>query len=98
MKTNALKLKREPAVEDYYDKHGVLKDIIDEDIDLSLDEALRKDIAAGKRKRTLRNVSIKIDPLYLQSIKKIAVMKSIPYQTLVRLWLAEKIRKELKIA
>jgi len=98
MKTKALKLKRKLSVEDYYDTHGVLKDIIDEDIDLSLDEALRKDIVADKRKRTLRNVSIKIDPLYLQSIKKIATMKSMPYQTLVRLWLAEKIRKELKIA
>jgi len=41
---------------------------------------------------------MKIDPLYLQSIKKIAVRKGIPYQTLLRQWLTEKIRKELKIA
>ena len=43
-------------------------------------------------------MSIKIDPLYLQSIKKIASLKGIPYQTLVRQWLTKKIRKELKIA
>jgi predicted DNA binding CopG/RHH family protein len=96
MKAKAMK--RELAVEEYYDSHGVLKDIADEDIDLSLDEALREDILTGKRKRKLRNVSIKIDPLYLQSLKKIATLKGIPYQTLVRQWLTEKIRKELRIA
>ncbi|MEW6003385.1 MAG: CopG family antitoxin [Nitrospirota bacterium] len=90
--------KRELTVEEYYDSHDILKDIVDEDIDLSLDDALRKDILTGKRKRKLRNVSIKIDPLHLQSIKKIATQKGIPYQTLVRQWLTEKIRKELKIA
>lgn len=82
----------------YYDTHGVLTDIIDEEVDLSLDEELRQDILKGKRKRKLRNISIKIDPLYLQFIKKVATSKGIPYQTLVRLWLTEKIGKELKIA
>jgi len=96
MKTKATK--RELTVEKYYDSHGILKDILDEDIDLSLDDALREDILMGKRKRKLRNVSIKIDPLYLQSLKKIATLKGIPYQTLVRQWLTEKIRKELRIA
>jgi predicted DNA binding CopG/RHH family protein len=96
MKTK--EMKEELTVEEYYDSHGVLKDIVDEDIDLSLDDSLRKDILTGKRKRKLRNVSIKIDPLYLQSLKKIATLKGIPYQTLVRQWLTEKIRKELKIA
>jgi len=71
---------------------------VDEDIDLTLDDVLREDIIAGKRKRKLRNVSIKIDPLYLQSIKKIATSKGIPYQTLVRQWLVKEIKKELKIA
>lgn len=96
MKTKAIKKKL--SDEEYYDTHGILRDIVDEDIDLSLDDALKESIITGKRKRRLRNVSIKIDPLYLQSIKKIATLKSIPYQTLMRQWLVEKIRKELKIA
>jgi len=91
-------IKKEITAEEYYDTHGILGDIVEEDIDLSLEDALREDILTGKRKRRLRNISIKIDPLYLQSIKKIATMKGIPYQTLVREWLTEKIRKELKIA
>jgi len=91
-------IKKELTDEEYYDTHGILGDIVDEDIDLSLDDALRKDIITGKRKRKLRNVSIKIDPLYLQSIKKIATMKGFPYQTLIRQWLIKEIKKELKIA
>lgn len=92
------KIKKELADEEYYDIHGILEDIVDEDIDISLDDTLREDIITGKRKRRLRNVSIKIDPLYLQSIKKIATLKGIPYQTLMRQWLVKEIRKELKIA
>lgn len=91
-------IKKELSDKEYYDTHGVLGDIVDEDVDLTLDEALRKDILSGKRKRRLRNVSIKIDPLYLQSIKKIATMKGFPYQTLMRQWLVKEIKKELKIA
>lgn len=92
------KIKKELADEEYYDIHGILEDIVDEDIDISLDDTLREDIITGKRKRRLQNVSIKIDPLYLQSIKKIATLKGIPYQTLMRQWLVKEIRKELKIA
>jgi hypothetical protein len=90
--------KKEISAEEYYDTHGVLRDIIHKDIDLTHEDALREDIITGKRRRRLRNVSIKIDPLHLQSIKKIATMKGIPYQTLVRQWLTEKIKTELKIA
>jgi predicted DNA binding CopG/RHH family protein len=90
--------KKKMTDKEYYDKRGVLAEITDEEVALSLDEALRKDILSGKRKRKLRNVSIKLDPLYLVSIKKVATRKGIPYQTLVRQWVAEKIRKELKIA
>ncbi len=48
--------------EEYYDKRGVLGEILDEDIAISLDEALAKDIVTGKRRRKLQNVTIKIDP------------------------------------
>jgi len=95
---NTKTLKRKMNDEEYYDTHGILGNIIHEDIDLSLEDELRENILTGKRRRKLRNISIKIDPLYLQSIKKIATSRGIPYQTLVRQWLTEKIKKELKIA
>ena len=79
----------------YYDQENILEEIMEESVTLTLDESLLQDIVSGKRKRKLKNISIKMDPLHVKAIKKLATMKSIPYQTLVRHWLAEDIRKEL---
>ncbi|MCI0444837.1 BrnA antitoxin family protein [bacterium] len=90
--------KRKHSEEEFYDSKDIMKEIVHDSVDLSLEESLKQDILEGRRKRRLKNISIKIDPLYLQSIRKIATMKGIPYQTLVRQWLAEKVKKELKLA
>lgn len=82
---------------EYYDKHGVINEIVDEPIEMSLETGLRRDILSGKRKRRLKNISIKVDPLQIQAIKKVATMKSVPYQTLIRHWLSENIKRELHI-
>ncbi len=81
----------------YYDQENILDEVMDEWITLAVEEGLRKDIRSGKRKRKLKNISIKMDPLHVQAIKKLATMKSIPYQTLMRHWLAEDIREELDL-
>jgi predicted DNA binding CopG/RHH family protein len=83
---------------DYYDRHGVLGEIIEQPVEFALDEELRKHIATGQRKRRLQNVSIKLDPAHLIALRKVATMKSIPYQTLIRLWLVEAIRRELRFS
>jgi predicted DNA binding CopG/RHH family protein len=57
----------------------------------------RRQIIAGQRTRRLKNLSIKLDPAQIQALRKIATMKSIPYQTLIRQWLAEGIRKERRL-
>ena len=85
------------SVADYYDRRRVLRELREDSIEFSLDEDLRKQILEGSRTRRLQNVSIKVDPVQIQAIKKIAAMKSIPYQTLIRLWIAESIRKELHL-
>jgi len=82
---------------EYYDKHGVLKEIVEEPAEMSLETELRKDILSGKRKRKLKNISVKLDPLQVRAIKKIATMKAIPYQTLIRHWLSQRIKKEMHI-
>ena len=79
----------------YYEQENILDELMDESVNLTLDERLRQDILSGKRKRKLKNITIKIDPLHVKAIKKLATMKSIPYQSLVRHWLAEDIKKEL---
>jgi predicted DNA binding CopG/RHH family protein len=64
---------------------------------MSLETELRASILSGKRKMTLKNISVKMDPLQIRAIKKIAFMNAIPYQTLVRHWLSQYIKRELHI-
>ena len=47
----------------YYDDRNILDEITDDNLDLVLDEHLRDEILSGKRKRKLKNVTFKIDPL-----------------------------------
>ena len=79
----------------YYDDKDILSEITYDPVDFSLDDHLRQDILSGNRRRKLKNITIKIDPLLIIAIKKLATMKSMPYQTLIRHWLAEEIKKEL---
>jgi len=79
----------------YYDERNILDEITNEALDLILDEHLRDEILSGKRKRKLKNITIKIDPLQVKAIKKLSTMKAIPDQTLIRSWLAEGIKSEM---
>ncbi len=85
------------SIAEYYDRRGVLPELEEGAIEFSLEEELRRQILEGKRTRRLQNISIKLDPAQILALKKIATMKAIPYQTLIRQWLAEGIRKELRI-
>jgi hypothetical protein len=82
---------------DYYDRGNILEELIEGPIEFSLDSQLLRDILGKKRKRKLQNVTIKMDPLQINTIRKLATIKSIPYQTLVRHWLSDKIRHELNL-
>jgi predicted DNA binding CopG/RHH family protein len=82
---------------DYYDRVNILDELLEEPVEFSLREQLRRDVLSRKRKRRLQNVTIKIDPLQVQAIRKLATTKSIPYQTLIRHWLSEEIKKELSL-
>ena len=95
MSARALKVKEELAR--YYDRQDILKEIVDRRLEFDLEEELREQILRGKRTRRLDNISIKLDRVQIQALRKIAAMKSIPYQTLIRQWLAEGIRKELRL-
>jgi len=81
----------------YYDEINILDELLEEPVEFRLGEKLRRDILFKKRKRRLQNLTIKIDPLQVQAIKKLATTKSIPYQTLIRHWLSEEIKNELNL-
>ncbi len=82
---------------DYYDQANILDELLEKPVEFSLEEQLHHDILSKKRKRKLHNLTIKIDPLQVQAIRKLATTKSIPYQTLIRYWLSEEIKKELRL-
>ncbi len=81
----------------YYDRRGVLGEIDERPVEFALDAELRRAILKGERTRRLHNLSIKLDAAQIHALRKIARMKAIPYQTLIRQWLAEGIRKELRL-
>ncbi len=78
-----------------YDREGVLGHLEGARVTFALDEELRAQILKGARRRKLKNVSIKLDPAQIAALRKIATQKAMPYQTLIRSWLAEGIRREL---
>ena len=80
---------------DYYEGKNILDEISGEAVNFTIEGDLRQEILSGKRKRKLKNVTIKVDPLQIIAIKKLSNMKSIPYQTLIRHWLAEGIKHEM---
>jgi hypothetical protein len=86
-----------PTPAAYYDRVGVLTAINEGPVEFALEEELRAQILAGKRKRHLKNISIKLDEAQIIALKKIATQKSVPYQTLIRQWLAAGIRREFHL-
>jgi predicted DNA binding CopG/RHH family protein len=80
---------------DLYDREGILPQLEEEPVEFALDEELRRQIRKGARRRRLKNVSIKLDAAQIVALRKIATRKAMPYQTLIRSWLAEGIRREL---
>jgi predicted DNA binding CopG/RHH family protein len=81
----------------YYDQVNILDELLEEPVKFNLGERLHRDILSKKRKRKLENLTIKIDPLQVRAIRKLATTKSIPYQTLIRHWLSKEIKKELNL-
>lgn len=83
---------------DYYDHTDILEELVEEPVRFSLDPDLQKEILSGTRVKKLKNITIKMDPIQIQMIRKLAVTKSMPYQTLIRHWLSEKIKSEIRIS
>ncbi len=92
-----MKKERNKEWADYYDQVNILDELLEEPVEFSLGERLRRDILSNKRKRKLQNITVKMDPLQVKAIRKLATTKSIPYQTLIRHWLSQEIRKELNL-
>jgi hypothetical protein len=55
-----VKNERDKQWADYYDQVNILDELLDEPVEFSLGERLRRDILSKKRKRKLQNVTTEI--------------------------------------
>jgi len=82
----------------FWDDRGIGLDTLElPEEPLTLGGSLQREILSGKRRRKLKNLTIKINPDYVVAIKKIATRKALPYQSLIRQWLSQHIKEELHL-
>lgn len=57
-------------------------------------EEMKEKISVRRTRLIKKPVGLRLRPDYLEAIKRTAERKGIPYQTLIQMWLVEKLRKE----
>lgn len=57
-------------------------------------EEVTEKIAVRRTRPTKMPVGLRLRTDYVQAIKQVAERKGIPYQTLIQMWLVEKLRQE----
>jgi len=93
------KFESDQAAADYFDSHSVagLWDQLPEGKPVKLSAALEKTIR-DRHARAKSPISIRLEPEQIAATKQIAAAKSVAYQTQLRMWIAEGIRREGKRA
>jgi predicted DNA binding CopG/RHH family protein len=93
------KLDSDNAAADYFDGHSVaaIWEQMPEAKPVKLAAALEKKIR-DRHARTKAPISIRLEPEQIEAAKHIAASKSVAYQTQLRMWIAEGIRREAKRA
>lgn len=76
----------------FWDEHDSTEFIEDfEPIEIELSNELEDGILS---KRELKKpITLRLEPNQIDAVKKIAGKKGLPYQTLIRLWITERIRE-----
>ena len=83
---------------EYFERHSVagIWDLLPEAHPGKLSAALKKKIC-GRQERLKPAISLRLDPEQIAAAKHIAARKSVGYQTQMRMWIAEGIRREAKL-
>lgn len=77
---------------EFWDTHNSLEYLEnDEPVEIEFDPALEADI---KERAKTKQVTLRLRVSQIEEAKEIAKKKDIPYQTLIRSWVAEAIRRE----
>jgi predicted DNA binding CopG/RHH family protein len=57
-------------------------------------EEVKEQIPVIRSRPTKKPIGLRIRSDYLEAVKRVAERKGIPYQTLIQMWLVEKLRQE----
>jgi predicted DNA binding CopG/RHH family protein len=93
------KFESDKTAADYFDRHSVADvwNQLPEAKPTKLSAALAKKIR-DRHARAKSPISIRLEPEQIEAAKHIAAAKSVAYQTQLRMWIAEGIRRERKQA
>jgi predicted DNA binding CopG/RHH family protein len=91
------KFRSDREAAEYFETHSVADvwDQLPESKPAKPSAALAKSIRE-RHARAKSPISIRLNPEQIETAKKIAAAKSVGYQTQLRMWIAEGIRRELK--
>ena len=88
------KFRSDKEAAEYFESHSVA-DVWDR---LPAAKAAKLSAALAKSVRTKAPVSLRLEPEQIAAARKVAATKSVAYQTQLRMWIAEGIRREAKRA
>ncbi len=93
------KFESDKAAAEYFERHSVASvwKQLSEAKPAKLSTELSKKIR-DRHARTKSPISIRLEPEQIEAAKHIAAAKSVAYQTQLRMWIAEGIRREAKRA
>lgn len=78
----------------FWEEHDSTEFVEDlEPVDIEVSPELEKEIL---NKRELKKpITLRLEPYQIDAVKKIAIRKGLPYQTLIRMWITERIKAEV---
>ena len=93
------KFRTDKEAAEYFESHSVAKvwDRLPTGKPAKLSSSLAKSIRA-KHAQAKSPISLRLEPEQIAAAKKVAAAKSVAYQTQLRMWIAEGIRREARRA
>ncbi|HET6453188.1 MAG TPA: CopG family antitoxin [Armatimonadota bacterium] len=78
---------------DFWDQHGAVE-FLDEDSVVEIDASKAREKRAG---RPTQQISLRVSQKVFERTKRRAKTLGVPYQTLIQLWIAERLEKEANV-
>jgi predicted DNA binding CopG/RHH family protein len=92
--TKIPKFKNDDEIRKFWEKEDFLNYVEDtEEIKESIE--ISSNLRARIKEREVKKaITLRIEPTYINEVKRIAEEKGLPYQTLIRMWIIEMIKRE----